>query len=208
MGNVGVNTNGPHQAVHYNGNPLPVGSASTSGIAGPGHHYMGIEDVMQWLEAHLGKVTDQLQSAMGDADARAEMIKQVGDLKAQIKDHQVTWEQWKKNVDDVAKAHPDDADLQTFAKGVDAAFEPKTVKVPVPGGSMDMTVPASDPTTDQASAWGDELASKLDSLNKDDQLAMVQINALVAKMNQSLELASNMISSMNQAFKSTIDNIR
>ncbi|HEX6275504.1 MAG TPA: hypothetical protein VFZ53_20830 [Polyangiaceae bacterium] len=58
-------------------------------------------------------------------------------------------------------------------------------------------------------AWDlpERIQSKIDSLGKDDQLALIRINALSSDINQAAQLASNLLSSSNQTANGIIGNI-
>ena len=57
-------------------------------------------------------------------------------------------------------------------------------------------------------AWTDALKSKSDFLSQQDQLAMIQIQELNGKVNQSEQLVSNLLASHDETQRAVIGNIR
>src|SRR5262245_52371179 len=75
------------------------------------HHYMSVSDVMSWLEEHLGSMTDRLEDGMKGGDARANELKDLGDLKGALRNNP-DWSQWQKQADALAQKYPNDPSLQ------------------------------------------------------------------------------------------------
>jgi hypothetical protein len=60
----------------------------------------------------------------------------------------------------------------------------------------------------QIAAWTDAIKAKGDFLSQQDQLAMIQIQELNGKVNQSEQLVSNLLASQNETQRAVIGNIR
>ena len=60
----------------------------------------------------------------------------------------------------------------------------------------------------QLDSWKTDVESKLDKLGKDDQLALIRIQELNARINQATQTASNLLASQDQAKSAAIMNLK
>ena len=63
-------------------------------------------------------------------------------------------------------------------------------------------------SAEQLKSWTDAIGAKIDFLGQQDQLAMIRIQELNGKVNQSEQLVSNLLASQNQTQNAVISNIR
>jgi hypothetical protein len=64
------------------------------------------------------------------------------------------------------------------------------------------------PSKDAVANWTEQMQGVIDKFGKDDQMALLNIQNLNARIQQATQLASNLISSANQAASSIVHNIK
>jgi hypothetical protein len=168
--------------------------------------------IMQWAAEHSGKMADTLQDDMTAANVRQDKIALLSELKARMSgignfDDSSARTELVKLRDDIRNMIASNPDLQhvlgPIADGIDGEVAGldgdkkwDDIKGTVGGYASDGGV------------WGGALAGEIDEYRKADEMGMIEIQDQVSKLQQTQQLASNLISVLNDTNKSIIGNIR
>lgn len=168
--------------------------------------------IMQWAADHSGKMAETLQNDMTAANVRQDKIALLSELKAKLSgignfDDSKAREELVKLRDEIRQKISDNPDLQHVLEpiangindeivGLDGDKKWDDIKGTVGGYASDGGV------------WGGALAGEIDEYRKADEMGMIEIQDQVSKLQQTQQLASNLISVLNDTNKSVIGNIR
>jgi hypothetical protein len=168
------------------------------------------------VQAALDKVGDDPQAALDavnaiqTAYADTEYAKELESTLAPIHDQLTVYVAMEQTLDAYFAGQPTEAGgpVGDELEAMFAAVTGDTVDLEDP---MDMTRKKSALQTSIQSSWrvaSGEVKAMLDSLGRDDQLALTEIQGAMADARETAQLASNIMSSEHQALQTIVGNIR
>jgi hypothetical protein len=170
--------------------------------------YVSDAELIAWLQTKSTHQSNELRAEMKLSTGRQELIDDLNNLKTSI-EHCTTNEAANEVAAEMQqllekyKGTPYIAELaQLLAPAIDVIEVDGTT-----GWEVNMER-LSDPLWLASSGLPDRIASETDKLGKVDSLALVQIQQLVSDAKETSQLASNVLSSRDQAASSIIGNIR
>jgi hypothetical protein len=169
--------------------------------------YVSDAELLAWLEAKSNGQYDELRDLMNVSTERQKLIQKLSDLKSAI-EHAASPEDVeaiKATMDDLLK----DEVNAPYAQELHALFDGTLQLLDHTGENPAVEELSGDVADIMAvSAMKDRIASEVDKLGKVDSLALVEIQQLVSDAKETSQLASNVLSSRDQAASSIIGNIR
>jgi hypothetical protein len=168
--------------------------------------------IMQWAAEHSGKMAENLQDDMKAANLRQDKIKVLSDLKTSMSDignfddsagrtglvnlKEEIQRKINENSDLAHVLGPIVTDLDHEIASLDKNGKWDDVKGTIGGYAS------------EGGKWGSALSNEIDDYRKDDEMGMIEIQDQVSKLQQTQQLASNLISVLNETNKSIVGNIR
>lgn len=185
--------------------------------------YISNEQYLAWMTEHTGELYDQMGQAMDIAGQRTDIQADLATIKNKLQDAGTGAngdpEQWAAVRSDMEallakyEGHPDAAQLHAVLDPMldQMQFEVLTAaaarKLLAENLNADLDKYRG-PSKDDVKKWSDRLTETSDTLGKQDQLALIQIQELNSRVNQATQLASNLIASANQTANSLVNNIK
>jgi len=172
-----------------------------------GQGYVSDAELMAWLETKSARQYDELRDQMNISTERQLLIQKLSDLKTKIEN--LT------GADDTAALKAMMEELLTaeenepYRQELHALFDETLQALEHTGENPSVDELSGDAADIVAlSKLKDLIANEVDKLGKVDSLALVQIQQLVSDAKETSQLASNVLSSRDQAASSIIGNIR
>jgi hypothetical protein len=183
---------------------------------------MSDSEIMAWMEQKTDGLYQTMRDSMNVANDRADLESQLGDLQgllADTKNGTATPAQVLAKLNQLlakSQQFPEvaqmlqpmhDALVQRFQQAAsDAAMYNAQHKddagfVPKKPGAVGIT-------SAEADTWAGQLKDKVDYLGKQDQLGLINIQDVNSQINQTKEIASNLIDSENKSASAVVANIR
>lgn len=197
--------NGSHVTAAHGFGDEGAGGAEPSAELPSG--YVSDAELLAWLEAKSNGQYDDLREQMKLSTDRQDLIEDLNNLKSAIESapSPEAVAEIKESMDKLLhneKYEPYAEELSALLDGPLQALD---------HGEENSVLDDAEATASDGAVLGalkDPLASLADKLGKIDSLALVQIQALVSDAKETSQLASNVLSSRDQAAGSIIGNIR
>ena len=164
-------------------------------------NYISDDNLLLWLAEKQDGLYADLRDEMDLSRARNKIIEDLSYIKARAEDGELS----------PRELHAEMTALFDAYRGT--PLEPVLQEVlgeeVAELGAALQTDSTSDFLRSVIEAWDlpERIQSKIDSLGKDDQLALIRINSLSSDINQAAQLASNLLSSSNQTANGIVGNI-
>jgi hypothetical protein len=192
-------------------------------------NYISSSDLEVWMEQKTEELYYNLRSSMDTSNDRAEAEKELNQIKSDltaagksgadptaIRDEMVaTIKKFKDEFPDVAQALQGTLDiLNDRIKTANSGAIPQDPVVVTDRSGNQVTIArpaiAPDPaklTTDEATDWCKTISDCVDGLGKDDQLGMINIQEFNSQINQTKQIASALMDSMDKSANAIISHI-
>jgi hypothetical protein len=190
-------------------------------VEAAGSNYMSDAEIMAWMESKTEGLYGAMRDSMDVAQDRSDLESGLGDLKQKLagtQDGTVSADQvfsLVKDLLDKSQAFPEVHQmLQTMsdqlAAGQKASQTLTTTTINVLG--IDITGPVRPPAfaiaASTVTSWTSQITDKLDVLGKQDQLGLINIQDVNSQINQTKQIASNLIDAENKSASAVVANIR
>ncbi len=194
-------------------------------------NYISSSDLEVWMEQKTEDLYGNLRGAMDTSNDRAEAEKALNKIRADLVDAgktgadptairdemQVTVDKYKDEFPEVADALQPKLDILN-TQIHDAETPPRTWAPQAgpprnwsPVGAPPPPPPPPPPpakiSTEDAKDWGDAIGSAIDSLGKADQLGMINIQEFNSQINQTKQIASALLDSLDKSANAIIGHI-
>jgi hypothetical protein len=172
------------------------------------HTIITSEELQAWLAEKTGALQDEMRDSMDMSDRRSQAKQSLGCIKADIAQAKGK-EAWTKVRDELQtfihdnKGNSEMDDAVELAQGIRNRIDKYLNNE---GGNP--MFPVKEPSDGAVEKWGDKLQAVADRLGNMDQLALIRIQDLNSRVSQATQLASNLVSSSNQALGSVVQNIK
>lgn len=186
-------------------------------------NYVSDAELLAWLQAKSNGQYGELDELMFASNARSKLIKDLSTLKEKLSDP----------TKDPAAALAEIEKLQTAYAGTEHADEIEEIVAPIREklqtyvnaaagiNGMEMDIPGHDEDeiarikadmlaqiAAQLGSFTSNIDATIKDLEHDDQLALVQIQALMSEIRETAQLTSNIIANRSQTSDSIVGNIR
>ena len=186
---------------------LATQAAATASVD-PRYTALGADEIILWMEAQTSRLHGDIGQMIGTINRQSDVVGALDTLKGQLVSHGPSEGNYGAGADEI------DAVLQRYGDKLPSQLRDSLVQTRDQLRRTQDACDAGDPCPtdialgdDQLQAVADACGSYADGLRNDDQLTMLKIQNLMQKASQVEELASNIVRSLNDAAKSTIENI-
>ncbi len=164
--------------------------------------------IAQWASDHAASMGDELRGLMKQADHRAQLLKELNEVKSAIARgcvEPLKLEEAQRLLGAFLQQHPEyEATLTKVLEDVAKEFRDYAYNGKVSDtNSQNLLAGYIGPN----GKWGIALDGAIDDLRNQDRMGMIAIQDLVDKLKQAEMLGSNLIRSINDAAESVIGNI-
>ncbi len=180
------------------------------------HQTISSEELMAWLAEKSDRLQGDMRDAMDLTDSRGKAAEELGLIKSSLKNakEDKDWNEVKLHLDKFIGAHGSDPcfkELIPELTTLRAALEPqaqKPISIPFTNRTTPQPPKFVAPDTVNIEVWQDKLQGGIDRVNKSDQLQLIHIQDLNSRVAQATQLASNLMSSQQQAMSAVIHNLK
>lgn len=169
---------------------------------------MDTGSIVAWVAAHTNQLWTDMKAQMRDGDQRRALIKELNAFKADLarcKDKPDQLPIARERLEKLLEKHPDlepalgrvlgdlDWEITNYSQRIEFTNNEKIAL----GGYIS-----------PEGKWGSALRAIVDGLNEDGQMALINIQDLNSKLQQSQQLGSNLTASIHQTQLAIINNMR
>lgn len=184
-------------------------------IDAPKSNYLSDGEIMAWMESKTEGMYGIMRSAMDTADQRTELESELGDLKATlagVKDNKLSMQDAESTVASLIAKYQAFPEVVGMLQPMDDALKAALHPAPWQPSSSDIfqshTPPPSGVTHATLDAWCSQIDDKLSYLGKQDQLGLITLGDMNSQINQTKQIASNLIDGINKSSSAIIANLR